>query len=226
MLRHVLPGVLITGGYFVHNPDLFPWITGDLTTQRIIIAGVTCMAIGNFFYVINRYGLLAILEWIYFRCCRCCVATPVSSLLRDYAKLVGTEVLIFYGYDSEDNHPYDAKAEFRKSSIKQLVQLIRWRDSAAVYLLIGGQAALIAAVDTKGILDFWMWDACGHQISRPWLFVAITSWLCGIFLYATNRFIVRECLGRTLSKSNVEWPSTESSLGKSPVRPPSSSADG
>lgn len=163
VFRHVFPGVLVILAAYVRRPEWFVGLTPEPTWPQLIVVLAAALALGNLAYAGNRYGLLHILEWAAFsvrgrRCMR-------LRRTRAYAIAVGREMERFYR--DED----------------KVRRLIRFRDAASVYLLVGGEASAFAAYDAQGVLE---------ELSVLLWFMAVILLLGGILTYLVSRLIVRQ----------------------------------
>ena len=63
VFRHVLPGMFILGFSYLSNPIWFEYF--DLkNTNHLIVLSVLAIVIGNTWYVLNRYTIIQINDWI------------------------------------------------------------------------------------------------------------------------------------------------------------------
>lgn len=166
VLRHILPGTLILGAVYIRRPGWFDGLTAQPTTQQFVVLGVVSLALGNLGYAFNRYVCLHGIEYLVF-CCGC-LKWLLRFLLARYMERVGKEITRFYGDDQQE-----------------IRDLIKWRDSASVYLLIGAESLFFAAWNPGHPFDTlpWGWYVTGLVISALML-------LGGLCLYAMNRLLV------------------------------------
>jgi hypothetical protein len=163
--RHVLPGILVLAAAYERKPEWFSSVERDPTSGRLLLLSGVAIALGNLAYAVNRYGVLHILEALLYR-----LPTPLP---RNYAKFVGDEIKRFYRTDTE------------AGSVERVRQLVRFRDAAAVYLLVAGEAGIFAVCGADGPLN---------HIRTPVLVIAVSCLISGLWTYVITRLVVRSAL--------------------------------
>ncbi|PJZ64119.1 hypothetical protein CH371_19845 [Leptospira wolffii] len=128
ILRHIISGIPILIALYCVNPEMLISFECEFGSYYIIVIAVIGVALGNLAYSANRMGLISILEaFIYFivkfevikKCWNC-------ILPLDYAKRVKAEIYSYYRSSPDNNKDFKA--------------LIKWRDSASIYMLIAAQS--------------------------------------------------------------------------------------
>lgn len=66
VFRHMLPGVVILGVAYLSHPTWFETLDASQGWHLVILV-VIAIAIGNFWYVLHRYTLHQLLDWICYR---------------------------------------------------------------------------------------------------------------------------------------------------------------
>jgi hypothetical protein len=67
VFRHLVPGVLIMGAVYVARRAWFPAGTFD-SWQHLTVVGVIALAVGNIWFVLNRYAFHQLVDWILYLC--------------------------------------------------------------------------------------------------------------------------------------------------------------
>ena len=132
-VRHLLPGVLVIGAFYLRRPQWFDAMMPAPSPWHLAVLTIVGLAIGNLLYFINRYGIVHGIEAIGF-------TLQVRGRLQEYASHTCNAIDNFYASDP---------LEFR--------QLIHLREAAGHYLLIAGEAAFIAAWDTDALFRELRW---------------------------------------------------------------------
>jgi hypothetical protein len=195
--RHLFPGVIILGAAYLRHPDWFSEFFPRPEWAQILVVGLIALALGNLAYVINRYGVLHVFELVALlfttcrsgartsppvnepppagagvqasvevRCSPCCACTGSGwCWLQRYANHVKGEMWRTYRRDG--------------AAIRDVLQR---RDSAAVFLLLAGELALLVAGDPWGV-----------PLEPTWPFWVLGGVLvfAGLWLYLINRLILR-----------------------------------
>lgn len=121
VVRHLLPGALLVFAAYVGHPRWFEALAPTPSSAQLIVLAVVGLALGNLAYIFNRYvlvqGIEALVYWAQF---------TRRLFAREYAKVVATELVSFYGRDMD---------RFRG--------VIRFRDASVAGLIAGGQASLL-----------------------------------------------------------------------------------
>jgi len=68
IFRHLVPGVIIVGLLYWSHPSWFTWVTPLDKSLYWIILAVFSIVIGNLWYVIHRFTIHNLIDWVCYRC--------------------------------------------------------------------------------------------------------------------------------------------------------------
>lgn len=163
VFRHLLPGILIISAAYARRPSWFAAFVPQPNTEQLLLLAATCLAIGNLAYAVNRYGVLHFAEFVVYLVRNCCLVSWVFPL--QYARSV-----------------YDEMNRFYDGNRCKLQRLLRFRDAAAIYLLVASESAFFASYKPAGFLA---------ELQPLFWIVGVVCSLAGLWVYAVSRCIVR-----------------------------------
>lgn len=139
VFRHLLPGLLALGAVATSRPSWFEKVE-LLKEEWLIVLGVLAIVIGNVWFVVHRYFVQQIVDWLFWLC----NAEGGPKRSEKYATGVADQVWKFF---SAPNVPEDIR------------QHIRFRTSSVVLMYITAEvtvvAVLLAEQNSKLALQKW-----------------------------------------------------------------------
>lgn len=67
IFRHLIPGVLIIGLSYISHPSWFSWVNPRDKSIYWILLGLLSIAVGNIWYVVHRFTVHNLIDWLCYR---------------------------------------------------------------------------------------------------------------------------------------------------------------
>ena len=119
VFRHILPGFIVLGSMFYSHPSWFVSLDINKWTNIIILL-VVALIIGNIWYVIHRYTIHNLLDWIMY-----CV---LNRKLTGYIKWLSSHIIKSFSLPDDK---------------KELQKHIHFRSAQVIFVFITAEALII-----------------------------------------------------------------------------------